>query len=118
MLAASSEDSSLRTITRFQRALAVSTSIKSGARSSASLFKNCSRRKSAAALSGSCKNHLSTTLASTTQVKVSGLGPRESELRCRKEFLPSCGCPHGAHGSARPGHASTLTDWRDSLYFL
>jgi hypothetical protein len=105
---ASVADSSFRTMARFESALAVSTSIRSGARSSTSSFRNLSRRKSAAALSGSGKNHFKTTLASTTQIKVSGLGPRESEERYRKERPPSAGFRPGVRECVRPDRSSVL----------
>src|ERR1700676_2809021 len=41
-----------------------------------------------------------------TQIKVSGLGPRESEWRYRKECPPSAGFPPGVRECARPSHAS------------
>ena len=63
-----SADSSLRILARFHKALADSISRRSGAKSSISSFRNFSRRRSAAALSGSGKNHFNTTLASNTQI--------------------------------------------------
>src|SRR5258708_40371917 len=68
--------------------------------------------------SGVWQEHFNTTLASTPQIKVSGLCPREAEWRYRKERPPSAGFPPGARECARPGHASLLKVSPDSCYSL
>src|ERR1700675_5021910 len=53
-----------------------------------------------------------------TQIKVGGLGPRESEWRDRTERPLSAGFPPGVRECAQPGHVSLLNVSPRSCYLL
>src|ERR1017187_5822642 len=64
------------------------------------------------------EKNFNTTLTSTTQINVSGLGRRESGGRYRKEGLPFGKFAPDARGCERRGRASILTASPKAFYSL